>query len=61
MLGWRVADVMSEVRALNARGVEFQLYPGMTSDLGIWVTPDGAKVAWFKDPDGNTLSLTQFA
>jgi catechol 2,3-dioxygenase-like lactoylglutathione lyase family enzyme len=60
-LGWRVPDIEATVRALTERGVAFARYPGMPQDdLGIWTTPDGAKVAWFKDPEGHTLSLTQF-
>ena len=41
-------------------GVRFEQYAGMDQDeRGVWTAPGGAKVAWFKDPDGNTLSLTQ--
>lgn len=59
-LGWRVADIEAAVDALAARGVQFQRYHGMEQDArGLWRTPGGARVAWFKDPDGNTLSLTQ--
>jgi catechol 2,3-dioxygenase-like lactoylglutathione lyase family enzyme len=59
-LGWSVADVAAEVAALAARGVRFQRYPGMEQDAaGIWTSPAGARVAWFADPDGNILSLTQ--
>jgi len=48
------------VRALRAKGVVFESYPFMQQNaLGIWTAPSGAKVAWFKDPDGNLLSLTQ--
>jgi catechol 2,3-dioxygenase-like lactoylglutathione lyase family enzyme len=62
VLGWVVDDIAASVRALAERGVEFQRFPWMTQDdLGIWTAPGGAKVAWFKDPDGNTLSLTQVA
>jgi hypothetical protein len=47
------------VRALTDRGVVFSRYDGMDQDeLGIWSTPSGDRVAWFADPDGNTLSLT---
>jgi catechol 2,3-dioxygenase-like lactoylglutathione lyase family enzyme len=62
VLGWRVDDVAASVRALAGRGVEFQRYDALVQDeLGIWTGPDcTARVAWFKDPDGNTLSLTQF-
>jgi catechol 2,3-dioxygenase-like lactoylglutathione lyase family enzyme len=62
VLGWRVTDIGSTVRALAARGVVFSHYDGMGQDeQGIWTTPGGDKVAWFQDPDGNVLSLTQFA
>jgi catechol 2,3-dioxygenase-like lactoylglutathione lyase family enzyme len=60
--GWRVPDIDAAVRALADRGVEFTRYDGMSQDnLGIWTTPGGDRVAWFTDPDGNTLSLTAFA
>jgi catechol 2,3-dioxygenase-like lactoylglutathione lyase family enzyme len=59
-LGWQVADVREAVQELTEAGVSFERYEGMPQDaLGIWATPDGSAVAWFKDPDGNTLSLTQ--
>ena len=62
VLGWHVADIHSAVRALNAAGAAFQVYDGYGQDGdGVWSSPDGgAKVAWFLDPDGNVLSLTQF-
>jgi catechol 2,3-dioxygenase-like lactoylglutathione lyase family enzyme len=62
VLGWKVADIKATAAALAQRGVQFERYPGMEQDAaGIWTTPDGAgKVCWFKDPDGNTLSLTEF-
>lgn len=61
VLGWKVADIKKSVSALAAKGVEFERYDGMDQDkLGIWKSPSRAQVAWFKDPDGNTLSLTQF-
>ena len=60
VLGWRVGDIAASVRELTARGVIFLRYDGMNQDEdGIWTTPSGARVAWFADPDGNTLSLTQ--
>jgi catechol 2,3-dioxygenase-like lactoylglutathione lyase family enzyme len=60
VLGWAVEDVEARVRALSARGVRFERYDGLEQDeSGIWRSPAGARVAWFKDPDGNTLSLTQ--
>jgi catechol 2,3-dioxygenase-like lactoylglutathione lyase family enzyme len=61
-LGWSVADIQSTVRELAAKGVVFQRYDGLLQDAdGIWHSPGGAKVAWFRDPDGNTLSLTEAA
>jgi catechol 2,3-dioxygenase-like lactoylglutathione lyase family enzyme len=61
VLGWRVADIAATVDALTARGVRFSIYEGMGQDArGIWTSPDGsARVAFFSDPDGNGLSLTQ--
>ena len=59
-LGWEVADIAATVGALAARGVAMVRYPGLPQDAdGIWNTPDGSRVAWFHDPDGNTLSLSQ--
>jgi catechol 2,3-dioxygenase-like lactoylglutathione lyase family enzyme len=61
VLGWSVEDLAASVGGLTARGVVFERFEGVEQDeLGIWAAPGGAKVAWFKDPDGNTLSLTQF-
>jgi predicted enzyme related to lactoylglutathione lyase len=61
VLGWAVADIGKEVRDLTSAGVRFARFDGMDQDeLGVWTTPDGSKVAWFTDPDGNTLSLTEF-
>jgi catechol 2,3-dioxygenase-like lactoylglutathione lyase family enzyme len=61
VLGWMVPDIAETVKGLTARGVVFTVYEGMGQDgLGIWTSPDGkGKVAWFNDPDGNVLSLTQ--
>ena len=62
VLGWRVTDIEAAVRGLTARGVVFSRYDGMDQDEnGVWTTPGGDQVAWFADPDGNVLSLTQFA
>ncbi|HEU5358527.1 MAG TPA: VOC family protein [Gemmatimonadales bacterium] len=59
-LGWRVADISVKVAGLARGGVAFERYQGMTQDpSGVWQAPSGARVAWFKDPDGNLLSLTQ--
>jgi catechol 2,3-dioxygenase-like lactoylglutathione lyase family enzyme len=60
VLGWRVPDITATVTALRDAGVRFERYPGMQQDaLGIWTSPSGAQVAWFRDPDGNTLSVSQ--
>jgi catechol 2,3-dioxygenase-like lactoylglutathione lyase family enzyme len=59
--GWMVDDIERTVASMHARGIVFNWYAGMEQgSSGIWVTPNGDKVAWFRDPDGNTLSLTQF-
>jgi catechol 2,3-dioxygenase-like lactoylglutathione lyase family enzyme len=62
VLGWEVESIEATVEQLIAAGVEFLRYPGMNDGdpLGIWTSPSGARVAWFHDPDGNVLSLTQF-
>jgi catechol 2,3-dioxygenase-like lactoylglutathione lyase family enzyme len=61
VLGWRVADIKHVMAALADAGIEFTRYDGMDQDAsGVWTTPGGDKVAWFSDPDGNNLSLTQF-
>ena len=60
VLGWKVPNIVSAAKDLAAAGVEFERYPGMEQDeLGIWTSPNGGRVAWFKDPDGNTLSISQ--
>ncbi|MGD1028767.1 VOC family protein [Candidatus Binatus soli] len=60
-MGWTVADIAATVARLAHKGVKFERYKEMPQDdAGVWTTPDGTKVCWFKDPDGNTLSLTQF-
>lgn len=62
VLGWRVSDIEATLAGLRDKGVRFERYSFLPQDeLGIWTTPDGTKVAWFKDPDGNTLSVTQFS
>ena len=62
VLGWQVADIRAEIAALLTNGVVFERYDFLAQDQhGVWTAPSGAKVAWFKDPDGNTLSLTQFS
>jgi catechol 2,3-dioxygenase-like lactoylglutathione lyase family enzyme len=60
--GWAVPAIEDTVRALQAEGVECVRFDGMDqNDLGVWTAPGGDQVAWFRDPDGNTLSLTTFA
>jgi predicted enzyme related to lactoylglutathione lyase len=59
-LGWLVPDVVTTIAALAGRGVVFERYDGIDQDEhGIWTAPGGGRIAWFKDPDGNTLSVTQ--
>ena len=59
-VGWNVPDIAAEVLALAAKGVTFERYSFFQQDdNGVWTAPDGTGVAWFKDPDGNTLSLAQ--
>jgi len=61
VIGWRVEDIQAAVQGLILKGVKFTQYDEMNQDLnGIWTTPGGDKVAWFADPDGNNVSLTQF-
>jgi catechol 2,3-dioxygenase-like lactoylglutathione lyase family enzyme len=60
-LGWAVSDIRETVRRLREAGVVFEQFEGMDQDSdGIWQAPSGARVAWFRDPDGHVLSLTQF-
>jgi len=59
-LGWRVLDIEETTRELARSGVTFERYPGLEQDSsGVWTAPSGARIAWFKDPDGNVLSLSQ--
>jgi catechol 2,3-dioxygenase-like lactoylglutathione lyase family enzyme len=60
VLGWEVPDIAATVTELTGRGARFERFEGMDQDeLGVWRSPDGDQVAWFKDPEGNVLSLTQ--
>jgi catechol 2,3-dioxygenase-like lactoylglutathione lyase family enzyme len=60
VLGWQVGDIRSAVDNLSSKGIRFERYDGLPQDdRAIWQTPDNALVAWFRDPDGNLLSLTQ--
>jgi catechol 2,3-dioxygenase-like lactoylglutathione lyase family enzyme len=60
VLGWEVQDIEAVVKSLAGQGVTFEKYPFVQDrELGIWTTPNGDKVAWFKDPDGNVLSVSE--
>lgn len=63
IVGFAVSDIERAARELSEKGVKFNQYPGFgQDDLGIWTAPDNtARVAWFNDPDGNVLSVTEFA
>ena len=58
-LGWVVADIKNTVNELKAKGVVFEKFPFVDDEDGIWTAPGGTKVAWFKDPHGNVLSIDQ--
>jgi len=61
VLGWRVTGISETVARLESRGVVFARCDGMAQDAqGVWTSPNGDRVAWFTDPDGNVLSLTEF-
>jgi catechol 2,3-dioxygenase-like lactoylglutathione lyase family enzyme len=60
VLGWQVSGIEDVVRSLSRKGVHFEIFGFFKQDeLGIWTAPTGDKVAWFKDPDGNILSVSQ--
>jgi catechol 2,3-dioxygenase-like lactoylglutathione lyase family enzyme len=61
VLGWEVIDIVAKVKELVAAGVTFERYSFLPDqdEQGIWTAPGGTRVAWFKDPDGNILSLSQ--
>ena len=60
ILGWQVGDIHRTVAEMAGRGVEFSRYGFLEqAEDGVWSAPGGAKVAWFTDPDGNTLSISQ--
>ncbi|MBJ7596364.1 MAG: VOC family protein [Candidatus Dormibacteraeota bacterium] len=62
VLGWAVADIEASVGELAERGVDFVRFDGMSQDaLGVWTAPSGGRIAWFRDPDDNLLSVTQFS
>ncbi|MFI9509893.1 VOC family protein [Nocardia sp. NPDC052566] len=61
VLGWTVDDIADTIAELTGLGVRFLRYDGMDQSIdGVWTSPSGAKIAWFPDPDGNVLSLTEF-
>ena len=61
VLDWQVSDILAAHKTLSERGVEFTIFDGMGQDeKGIWASPDGgARILWFKDPDGNVLSVSE--
>lgn len=62
VLGWSVSDIDSTTYQLSKQGVKFERYEGLNqNEMGICRFPNGSRVAWFKDPDSNTLSITQFS
>ena len=60
ILGWNVSDIHEVIKSLNKKGIQCNKYDFLEQDnSGVWISPGGSKVAWFKDPDGNVLSLTE--
>lgn len=60
ILGWDVENISNCAAQLQRQGIEFQRYPGLDQDAtGIWTSPGGSRVAWFTDPDGNILSISE--
>jgi catechol 2,3-dioxygenase-like lactoylglutathione lyase family enzyme len=62
VMGWEVRDIQAIARELHGRGVRFERYPfteAAQDTIGVWASPSGDNVAWFKDPDGNLLSISQ--
>ena len=61
LVGWQVPDIKADMASLAEKGVDFLRFDGLPQDEdGVWTVPDGARICWFADPDGNVLSLTQF-
>jgi len=59
IFGWEVEDLHATIAALTEKGVEFLRFSFFPQDeAGVWTAPDGSRIAWFKDPDGNTISLS---
>lgn len=62
VLGWQVHDIRIVAARLQRKGAVFERYKGMDQDqTGVWQSPSGARIVWFKDPDGNLLSLTEIS
>ena len=60
VLGWQVQDARATANNMTWGGIVFERYPGLSQDKdGLWRAPGGALIGWFKDPDGNLLSITQ--
>jgi len=60
VLGWSVNNIVKTIKSLNKKGIYCERYNFFKQNkLGVWTTPEGSKVAWFKDPDGNILSLSE--
>ncbi len=60
VLGWEVINIHEKMNKLSKKGIVYEKFPQISQDVkGIWSAPSGAQIEWFKDPDGNTLSLTQ--
>jgi catechol 2,3-dioxygenase-like lactoylglutathione lyase family enzyme len=61
VLGWEVNNIVAQAKQLSEAGVKLERYESFIKqdELGIWTAPGGALVAWFKDPDGNLLSISQ--
>jgi Glyoxalase/Bleomycin resistance protein/Dioxygenase superfamily. len=60
-LGWQVVDVRDVLRVLSTHGIQPERYPWLDQDAdGVWSAPSGARVGWFKDPDGNLLSAAEY-
>jgi len=61
VLGFKIEDIATQIKSLSKKGVEFEKYNYFEQDnLGVWNSPSNAKIAWFKDPDGNLVSLTEY-
>jgi predicted enzyme related to lactoylglutathione lyase len=60
VLGWNVPNIKEVIESLNKHGIKCNKYDFLEQDeSGVWLSPGGSKVAWFRDPDGNVLSLTE--